>query len=128
MSEQGKNRVFLQRGVDPQWHGRRDEQGSGDAFYDIPDSHQPLCFNETPDKINWHYFALTVDLKKREYVELQSVNRIFDLRGIGPGQVDAFPRINQLLNPVVWIEADTSRRVFLYVDSIVNSMGEGDRR
>ena len=127
-SEGGENRVFLNRGVDPQWHGKRDGKGSSDAFYDIPDSHQALCFNETADKINWHYFALTVDLDKREYVQLQSVDRIFDLRGMSPTQVDAFPRINQLLNPVVWVEADTSRRVFLYVDSIVNSTGKGERR
>jgi len=118
--------VFLQRGVDPQWHGKRYQDGSSDAFYDIPRSRQKLCFNETADKLNWHYFALTVDLAKREYVELQSVDRHFNLRGIAPSLVNAYPRINQLLNPVVWIEADTDRRVFLYVDSIVNSTGKGE--
>ncbi len=125
-NETGENRVFLRRGVDPQWHGLRQANGSSDAFYDIPDSHQPLCYNETVDKINWHYMALTVDLVKRQYVRLESVNTSFDLRGVEPPMVAPFPRINWLLNPVVFIETDTDRRVFLHVDSIVNSTGTGE--
>ena len=80
--------------------------------------------NETPDKINWHYFALTVDLAKWEYVELCSVNRVFDLRGVKMTLVDPYPRINFLHNPFLWVESDTNRRVFLYVDSIVISTGK----
>jgi hypothetical protein len=125
--ESGSNRVFLSRGIDPQWHGLRYANGSSDAFYDIPDSGQKLCYNETVDKINWHYMALTIDLARREYVELESVGRTFDLRGVQPTLVKRFPRIDWLLNPVVWVEADTDRRVFLYVDSIVNSTGRGER-
>ena len=90
----------------------------------MPDGHQTLCYNETADKINWHYFSLTVDLAKREYVELCSVNKVFNLRGCQPTVVDAYPRINYLLNPVFWIEADTDRRVFLFVDSVVISTGK----
>lgn len=121
----GGEKVYLKRGIDSQWLGKRYPDGGSDAFYEIPDGHQTLCFNETPDKINWHYFALTVDLAAREYVELRSVNRTFDLRGIRPTIVDAYPRIDYLLNPVLWVEADTDRRVFLFVDSIVNSTGKG---
>ena len=85
-----------------------------------------LCYNETADKINWHYFSLTVDLAQREYVELGSVNQVYDLRGCKATAVEAYPRINYLLNPVFWIEADTNRRVFLYVDSVVISTGKGE--
>jgi hypothetical protein len=118
------NTVYLKRGIDSQWLGKRFADGGSDAFYEIPDSNQKLCFNETADKINWHYFALTVDLAAREYVELRSVNRVWNLKGIQPTLVDAYPRITHLLNPVLWIEADTDRRVFLFVDSIVNSTGK----
>ncbi len=122
-STDGENRVFLRRGIDPQWLGKRFADGGSEGYTDVEDGHQALCFNETPDKINWHYPALTVDLEKREYVELRSVNKSWDLRGISPKPVDGYPRINYLLNPVLFVEADTDRRVFLFVDSIVNSTG-----
>ena len=115
-------KVTLEPGIDMLWLGKRYPNGSSDGYYDLPDSTQKLCYNETPDKINWHYFSLTVDLDKGEYVELQCQRR-FDLRGIKATRAGRFPRIDWLLNPVVFIESDTSRRVFLYVDSIVNSTG-----
>ena len=122
--DERKNRpVRLEWGIDPQWNGRRYSNGSGDGFVDIPDSEQQLCYNETADKINWHYFSFTIDVEAREYIELQSVNRVFDLRGIQPFLVDAYPRVNYLLNPAVWVEADTDRRAFFYVDSITISTG-----
>ncbi len=117
-------KVTLERGIDTQWLGTRQANGSTNGYYDIPNSSQKLCYNETPDKINWHYFALTVDLNKGEYVELASVDKRFDLRGIPATTVGRYPRIDWLLNPVVYIESDTSRRVFMYVDSIVNSIGD----
>ena len=123
-SPSGREKVYLKRGVDPQWRGKRYSDGGGDSFQDVPNGHQALCYNETADKINWHYFSLTVDLAKREYVELCSVNKVFDLRGCQPTIVDAYPRINYLLNPVFWIEADTDRRVFLFIDSVVISTGK----
>jgi hypothetical protein len=124
----GKNKVYLKRGIDPQWLGKRYADGSGDSFKDVPDGRQALCFNETPDKINWHYFSLTVDTAKGEYVELRSVNRVFDLRGCKPTHVDPYPRVNYLQNPVFWIEADTDRRVFLFVDSVCISTGKGAKK
>ena len=60
-------------------------------------------------------------LAKQEYVRLESVDRKWDLRGIKGTVVQRYPRIDWILNPVVFIETDTNRRVFLYVDSIVNS-------
>jgi hypothetical protein len=115
-------KVTLVRGIDTQWLGNRTENGGSDGYWDIPDSTQKMCYNETPDKINWQYFSLTVDMRKREYVELCSVNRKWDLRGIAATTVPRYPRIDYLINPVLFIETDTNRRVFLYVDSIVNSM------
>lgn len=122
-SKQAGERVYIQRGLGSEHLGQRYANGGGDGFQEIEGSHQELCYNETADKINWHYFALTIDLGRREYVELSSVNRTFDLRGCKPTLVDPYPRIDFLLNPLLWIEADTNRRAFLFVDSIVISMG-----
>ena len=114
-------KVTLVKGIDYAWLGTRKSNGDSNGFYNIPDSHQKLCYNETPDKINWLYFALSVDLKKKEYVSLESVDRKWDLRGIKATSVGRYPRIDWILNPVLFIESDTGRRVFMYVDSIVNS-------
>ncbi|MFA7118635.1 MAG: DUF6772 family protein [Sphaerochaetaceae bacterium] len=119
--EPNGSKVTLSRGIDTQWLGNRNPDGTSDGYFDIPGSGQKMCYNETPDKINWHYFSFTVDLDKREYVELCSVNRKFDLRGVGATSVPRYPRTEWLLNPVLFIETDSNRRVFLYVDSIVNS-------
>jgi hypothetical protein len=35
--------------------------------------------------------------------------------------VDKYRRIDGLINPVIWLETDTNRRVFLYIDSFVVS-------
>lgn len=112
------------RGIDPIWYGRRTSDGGADGYIDVPDGHQELCYNESDDKINWLYLRLVVDLGKREYVELQSADRTFDLRGTKPTLTRRYARIDGLLNPSVWIEADTDRRAFLYVDSVVVSVDQ----
>ncbi len=109
------------RGVDPQWFGRRYEDGSTDGFGWVPDGGQKLCFNESDDKINWLYFRFLFDLAKREYVEFQSGEQVFDLAGLQPTLVPPYARITALLNPSLWIESDSARRSFLYVDSTVVS-------
>lgn len=113
---------WCKRGVDPIWYGRRYPDGRTDGFQFIPKSRQELVYNESDDKINWLYLRFQYDLDKKEYVELQSRNKVFDLRGIEPTHVPPYARIEGLLNPVIWIETDTDRRVFLYVDSVVISM------
>lgn len=113
---------WCKRGVDPLWYGKRHSDGSTDGFKFIPDSRQELCYNESDDKINWLYLRLTYDMRTKQYVEMQSRDKVFDLRGIAPTHVPPYARIEGLLNPLIWIETDSSRRVFLYVDSVVISM------
>lgn len=113
---------WCKRGVDPMWYGKRHGDGSADGFKFIPNSRQELCYNESDDKINWLYLRLLFDLEKKEYVELQSRDRVFDLRGIRATDTSPYQRIEGLLNPVIWIETDSNRRVFLYVDSVVISV------
>lgn len=110
------------RGIDPIWYGKRYPDGDTDGYVWVPDGEQELCYNESNDKINWLYFRLLVDTQKREYVELQSMDRTWDLRGTGATLAPPYARIEGLLNPSVWIETDTDRRVFLYMDSCVVSV------
>ena len=43
------------------------------------------------------------------------------MRGIKCDAVDGYHRIDNLINPLFWVETDTNRRVFLYIDSVVVS-------
>lgn len=108
-------------GIDNAWCGRRFEDGSSDGYQWVPDGEQDLLYNETPDKLNWIYMRLTVDVEKREYVELQSMDRVFDLRGITATLQDKYRSIDNLINPVFYIETDTDRSVHLFLDSVVYS-------
>jgi hypothetical protein len=112
---------WCKRGVDPWWFGRRFSDGRHDGFKVIPDSHQPLIYNETDCKLNWQYMRLKIDTVKREYVEFQSQDRIWDMRGVPVTAVPGYARIDNLINPLFWVETDTDRSVFLYVDSVVIS-------
>ncbi|GGD69266.1 DUF6772 family protein [Microbacterium murale] len=108
-------------GVDNQWYGRRFEDGSTDGYQWIPGGEQQLVFNESPDKINWMYFRLTVDVRQRRYVELQSMDQVFDMRELAPTLVPGYKSIKDLINPVFFVETDTDRTVNLYLDSVVYS-------
>lgn len=113
---------WCKKGVDPLWYGKRYKDGSTDGFKFIPNSRQELCYNESDDKINWLYLRFQYDMENKEYMELQSRDKTFDLRGNKPTDVPPYARIEGLLNPLIWIETDTNRRAFLYVDSIVISI------
>lgn len=110
------------RGVDSQWFGRRYADGSGDGFVWVPDGEHKLVFNESADKINWMYLRLLVDVPNRKYVEFQAMDRTFDLRGNAPTLAPVYESITGLINPVFFVETDTDRRVFLFVDSVVISV------
>ena len=109
-------------GIDPHWYGRRFADGTSVAFDPIPGGRQDLIYNETDCKFNWMYLRLLVDVKARRYIEFQSGDEVYDLSAFGPTLVAPYERIHNLINPIVFIEADTARRVFLYVDSAVTSV------
>ena len=113
---------WCKKGVDPIWYGQRYPDGRTDGFRFVANGQQDLCYNESDDKINWLYLRFLYDTEKKEYVELQSQDQTFDLRGASPTNVAPYARINGLLNPVIWVETANNRRVFLYVDSVVVSM------
>jgi hypothetical protein len=117
----GMDNGWQQPGIDSQWYGRRYADGSADGFQWIPDGEQDLLYNETPDKINWLYFRFTFDYRHRKYIEMQSVNRVFNLRGFEPTMSPRYKRINNLVNPVFFVETDANRSVNLFLDSVVYS-------
>jgi hypothetical protein len=108
-------------GIDNLWYGKRYEDGSSDGYQWVPGGEQDLLYNESPDKINWLYFRLTVDVEKREYIELQSMDTVFDLRGIQPTLAARYRSIDNLINPIFYVETDTDRPVHLFLDSVVYS-------
>ena len=118
----GAEGEWNKRGIDPMWYGRRHPDGSTDGYQFVPAGEQLLCYNETDCKINWLYFRLLFDTAKREYVELQAQDAVYDLRGTAVSAVAGYARIDGLMNPVIFVENDAPRRVFLYVDSVVISM------
>jgi hypothetical protein len=117
----GVDEGWCKPGIDNLWYGRRHEDGSSDGYQWVPGGEQDLLYNESPDKINWLYFRLTVDVAKREYIELQSMDQVFDLRGIRPTLSERYRAIDNLINPIFYVETDTDRPVNFYLDSVVYS-------
>lgn len=117
----GVENPWCRPGIDNLWYGQRYTDGSSDGYQWVPDGQQDLLYNESPDKVNWLYFRLTVDVEKRQYVELQSMDKIFDLRSISPTLVSRYGSIDNLINPIFYVETDTDRSVNLFLDSVVYS-------
>ena len=115
-------------GVDPQWFGERDADGSTVATTWFEDGEQHLIYNESDDKLNWTPFSLTVDLVQRSYEEFRVGGRSFRFpEGAQPTLAPAYNDIEGLLNPVFFVEADTDRRVSLFLDSVLISVERGER-
>jgi len=109
-------------GIDPQWFGMRQPDGSTAATTWFDGEPQPLIYNETDDKINWMPLSLTIDLAERRYAGFRCGPRSYTFPdGAGPTLADPYENIGQLINPVFFVEADTDRRVNLYLDSVLIS-------
>ncbi|MGH8964354.1 MAG: DUF6772 family protein, partial [Actinomycetes bacterium] len=109
-------------GIDPQWFGERGEDGSTVATTWFEEGEQHLIYNESDDKLNWTPFSLTIDLARRSYEELRVGSKILRFpEGAHPTLAPAYSDIEGLLNPVFFVEADTDRRVSLFLDSVVVS-------
>ncbi|BDZ49602.1 hypothetical protein GCM10025867_18430 [Frondihabitans sucicola] len=118
----GREGAWHQAGVDPQWFGVRDADGSTSATSWFDGREQRLIYNETDDKINWMPIALEFDLRSRTYVSFTAHGREYAFPpGAGPSLASPYANISGLLNPVFFVETDGDRRVDLYVDSVVVS-------
>lgn len=92
-----------------------------EGWEDIPGGHQQLCYNEVPTKYNWHYLKLGFDLRSMSYTSLQCNDRVFDVSKIEPMLMPAWPNLNCLFNVCWTVEADTDKRTFVYLDSVLVS-------
>ncbi|HSD16683.1 MAG TPA: DUF6772 family protein [Thermomonas sp.] len=112
-------------GIDPHWFGARSRDGSSVATTWFEDGEQHLIYNESDDKLNWMPFSLTIDLQRRTYESLRVGQRTFTFpQDARPTLAPPYHNIEALLNPVFFVEADTARRVSLYLDSVQISIEE----
>ena len=90
----------------------------------LPDGDQRLCYNEIATKQNWYYLRLDFDLATMSYLRFQCNDRVYDLAnlsGVEPMCMPAMANLWCMLNTAFWVETDTAKRAFLYVDSVVLS-------
>lgn len=90
-------------------------------WQDVPDGKQKLCYNEIPTKYNWHYLRLDLDLEKHTIDHIQCNQKVFNLDGVEPMVLKPVPNAWDLLNVVFWVESNTGKRSFLFLDSCVMS-------
>jgi hypothetical protein len=89
---------------------------------DIPGGYQPLCFNESATKVNWHYLRWVFDLKAHKHEELQVNELTMDLRNIPVQTYDQkYFALNHMLNIAMSVRTYKPIRNFLFVDSILIS-------
>jgi hypothetical protein len=89
---------------------------------DVPGGHQPMCFNEVPTKINWHYLRWSFDLRTRRNVELQVNTQVMDLRDIDvPVYPEPYWALDNLMNICIDVRTFTNVRNFLWLDSVLVS-------
>lgn len=94
---------------------------SPEGWLDIPNGEQDLCYNEIATKHNWHYLRVDFDLATMRYLGFQCNDHIFDVSGLESIRIPAMPNLWCMLNLVFFAEADTDKRVFFYLDSVVLS-------
>jgi hypothetical protein len=90
---------------------------------EVPGGYQPLCFNETATKVNWHYLRWRFDTRTRRNVELQVNHLTLDLSDIPVPMYDhGYRGLDHLLNFVVDVRTHAAVRNFLYLDSVLISV------
>jgi hypothetical protein len=85
---------------------------------DLPGGGQRLCYNEIPTKVNWHYVRFDFDLETMQATHFQCNDRVIDLAGFDSIKIPAMRNLWCMLNLAFFVEADTDKRSFLYVDSV----------
>jgi hypothetical protein len=85
---------------------------------DLPGGSQKLCYNEIPTKVNWHYARFDFDLAAMQATGFQCNDRVFDLSSFDSIRIPAMRNLWCMLNLGFFVEADTDKRAFLYLDSV----------
>lgn len=93
-----------------------------DDWAEVPGGDFPLCSNEIPTKVNWHYLRWQFDLAARRNVELQVNDRVMNLRHVPvPAYPDAYHGLDRLLNVYFDVRTHLPARNFLFLDSVLIS-------
>jgi hypothetical protein len=88
----------------------------------VPNGHQPLCYNEIPTKINWHYLRWDFDTRLRRNVELQVNDKVMPLHDIPvPVYEHRYKALSRLMNFCLDVRTHRPVRNFLFIDSVVAS-------
>jgi hypothetical protein len=85
---------------------------------DLPGAEQKLCYNEIPTKVNWHYFRFDFDLEAMKATHFQCNDRVFDVSSYDSIRIPGMRNLWCMLNLGFFVEADTDKRAFLYLDSV----------
>jgi hypothetical protein len=85
---------------------------------DLPGGEQKLCYNEIPTKVNWHYFRFDFDLESMRATHFQCNDRVFDVSDYDSIRIPGMRNLWCMLNLGFFVEADTDKRAFLYLDSV----------
>lgn len=85
---------------------------------DLPSGEQKLCYNEIPTKVNWHYLRFDFDLAAMQATHFSCNDRSFDVAAFAPIRIQAMRNLWCMLNLAFFVEADTDKRAFLYLDSV----------
>ncbi len=113
---------------------RRGEARSDDARQDffsaepgdwlpLPGGRQPLCFNETASKVNWHYLRWLFDTRRRCNMELECNDRLFNMQATQvPVYEEPYHGLSNLLNFYFAVRTHCDVRNFLYLDSVLVSV------
>ena len=88
---------------------------------DLPDGRQTVCYNELPTKFNWQYLRLVVDTADMSIRAFQFNDRHFDVSSIGMMKMEPWANLDCMLNVGFFVETDSDKRAFLYVDSVLVS-------
>lgn len=88
------------------------------GWLDLPGATQKLCYNEIPTKVNWHYVRFDYDLAAMRATRFQCNDRVFDIDSFDSIRIPAMRNLWCMLNLAFFVETDTDKRAFVFVDSV----------
>jgi hypothetical protein len=89
-----------------------------EGWEDLAGGEQRLCYNEIPTKVNWHYLCFDFDLATMQCTGFRCNDRVFDMSGFDSLRLPAMRNLWCMLNIAFFIESDTDKRSFGYLDSV----------
>lgn len=101
----------------------------GDSDYtDLPDGAIRMCYNETVDKWNWHYFRMDIDTVEKRYVDFQLNDHRYQMGDsasmIKPLFVSTTGNLYGLFNTCIFVETDDNIATSLCIESCMLSCDE----